>query len=146
MNERDRRRSSPLAAGGAVLAVLGLLGLAQGYSPRPATTHGPRLDGGSLAHASTADAGMNAPQVQRLLERRPMDVNRASGAELELLPGIGPTLAERIVMERERGGPFSSMSDLERVRGIGARTIEKLRSLATVEGFDAGAGSVDSIP
>jgi competence protein ComEA len=56
-----------------------------------------------------------------------INVNRASAAELEALPRIGPALAARIVADREANGPFSTVDALEsRVKGIGpalARTI-----------------------
>jgi hypothetical protein len=51
----------------------------------------------------------------------------ANAIELQGLPGIGPVLAQRILAERVRG-PFQSLEDLaERVRGIGPRTVERLR-------------------
>jgi competence protein ComEA len=137
MNEpKKRAASSPLAACGAILACLALVGLARGYelSHRGAAPDGPafaRSDGGA-----PPDGG--GTQVARLLEDRPVDVNRATAEELKLLPRIGPTLAARIVEERERGGPFRSVSDLTRVRGIGPRTVERLSSLATVGPRDAG--------
>jgi len=53
-------------------------------------------------------------------------VNRASAAELECLPGIGAALAERIVADRTRRGPFRELKDLERVPGIGPRLAERL--------------------
>jgi competence protein ComEA len=55
-----------------------------------------------------------------------VDVDQASAAELEQLPRVGPALAKRIVAEREANGPFGSLEELMRVRGIGpgiARTI-----------------------
>ena len=61
---------------------------------------------------------------------RLININTASAAELELLPQIGPTLAARIVAERNANGPFASLEDIERVRGIGPRTVEKIRDLA----------------
>jgi competence ComEA-like helix-hairpin-helix protein len=48
-------------------------------------------------------------------------INRASGRDLEALPGIGPSLAKRIVEEREKSGPFRSPRDLLRVKGIGPK-------------------------
>ncbi len=56
----------------------------------------------------------------------PVDLNSASVAELERLPGIGPVLAARIVVERADGGPFTDLADLERVEGVG----DALRGLA----------------
>lgn len=58
-----------------------------------------------------------------------INVNQASAAELDLLPGIGPVYAERIIAERELNGRFSSLEDLQRVRGIGPKTASKLSSL-----------------
>jgi competence protein ComEA len=49
----------------------------------------------------------------------PIDVNRATAAQLETLPGVGPATAAAIITERERNGPFVSVDDLERVPGIG---------------------------
>lgn len=60
------------------------------------------------------------------IDMRSICVNRASAAELESLPGIGPSLAGRLVEERARGGPFRSEADLERVRGIGPATARKI--------------------
>jgi competence ComEA-like helix-hairpin-helix protein len=59
-----------------------------------------------------------------------IDVNRASPAELERLPGIGPKMAARIADERSKR-PFRSPDDLRRVPGIGPKTLEKLRPLVT---------------
>ena len=56
-----------------------------------------------------------------------VDLNSASAAELLLLPGIGPTLAERIIEDRARLGPFPTVDALTRVRGIGPKTVENLR-------------------
>lgn len=56
-----------------------------------------------------------------------LDVNSASWVEWLQLEGIGETLARRIVAERETGGAFTSVDDLTRVRGIGPKTVERLR-------------------
>lgn len=65
-------------------------------------------------------------------ERAAVDLNRAGVEELERLPGIGPTLAHRIVADRVVQGPFRSVNDLTRVRGIGPKTVEKLRPYVRV--------------
>lgn len=62
-----------------------------------------------------------------------IDINTAAQAELELLPGVGPALAARIIEERARGGRFTRVEDLGRVRGIGPKTIERLRAHVRVE-------------
>jgi competence protein ComEA len=61
----------------------------------------------------------------------PLDVNAATEAELEKLPGVGPSLARRIVEYRGRHGPFAAVDSLVRVWGIGPRTLERLRGLLT---------------
>ncbi|MFO0834122.1 MAG: helix-hairpin-helix domain-containing protein [Phycisphaerales bacterium] len=58
-----------------------------------------------------------------------IDLNSASAAEIELLPEIGPALAARIVESREKDGAFRSPNDLDRVRGIGKGTIERVTPL-----------------
>lgn len=61
-----------------------------------------------------------------------VDLNAATAHELQLLPGVGPTLARRIVADRHERGPYASVEDLQRVRGVGERTVHNLRSHATV--------------
>lgn len=61
-----------------------------------------------------------------------LDINRATAAELQTLPGIGPTLAARIVAFRDENGPFAGVDDLVRVPGIGPKTVAALRDLVTV--------------
>lgn len=58
-----------------------------------------------------------------------VDVNRASAADLQALPGIGPTRAEAIVRWREEHGRFRSVEDLLDVPGIGSATLERLKPL-----------------
>jgi competence ComEA-like helix-hairpin-helix protein len=62
-----------------------------------------------------------------------LDLNRATAAQLELLPGIGPASAARIVAYRDQIGGFRSVEELDGVSGIGARTLERLRPLVRVE-------------
>jgi competence protein ComEA len=56
-----------------------------------------------------------------------VDINAAAWPELAQLPEVGETLARRIVATREQDGPFVDHDDLRRVRGIGPKTLEKLR-------------------
>lgn len=65
------------------------------------------------------------------VEAGPLDLNRATALELEKLPGIGPTLAARIVSWRETHGPFKSVDDLLAIPGIGPKTVENLRDKVT---------------
>lgn len=56
-----------------------------------------------------------------------LDPNRASAAELDRLPGIGPATARAIVASREHEGPFARPEDLERVKGVGPKALERIR-------------------
>jgi competence protein ComEA len=62
----------------------------------------------------------------------PLDLNAASEADLDQLPGIGPSLAQAIIAERTRRGGFRSLNELREVRGIGERRFADLKSLVTV--------------
>lgn len=69
-------------------------------------------------------------EVQRSAERRfeyRLNINDATAIELMHLPEIGPTLAERIVQERHERGPFVDVEDLQRIPGIGPKTLEAIK-------------------
>jgi competence protein ComEA len=62
-----------------------------------------------------------------------IEVNSATWVEWGQLDGIGDALARRIVADREQNGPFRSIDDLRRVKGIGPKTLEKLRPHLTLD-------------
>jgi competence protein ComEA len=61
-----------------------------------------------------------------------VDLNRATEAELDALPGVGPVTAQRILQWRERNGRFRTVEQLREVEGIGERRLAQLRELVTV--------------
>jgi len=61
-----------------------------------------------------------------------VDINSASMEELDRLPGIGPTYAQRIIEYRTIHGPFQNVEELTKVKGIGSATLEKIRDLVCV--------------
>jgi len=61
-----------------------------------------------------------------------VDLNAATYNDLVRLPGIGPVMAKRIIAYRETNGPFKRLGDLHKVKGIGAKTYEKLAPLMMV--------------
>jgi len=89
------------------------------------------------APASGRDDRSRAPRLLREVPVGRIDPNRASESELTRLPGIGPALAERIVTDRERRGVFASPEALLRVRGIGPKTLDRIRGYLS---FPAPAG------
>lgn len=76
-------------------------------------------------------------QVQQPVDQRSMiqqsatrlNINQASLEQLSTLPGIGPTKASAIILVREQKGSFANLSDLQAVKGIGARTTARLEHL-----------------
>lgn len=68
-----------------------------------------------------------------------IDLNSATAAELDLLPGIGPALAQRIIEYRKQHGGFKTPREIMQVSGIGPKKYEALKALITV----SEAGSSD---
>jgi competence protein ComEA len=68
-----------------------------------------------------------------------VDLNTATAAELDALKGVGPAKAKAIIDYREKNGPFESVDDLDKVKGFGIKTVEKLRPDITVDGSAAPA-------
>ena len=62
----------------------------------------------------------------------PIDLNTATPAQLDTLPGVGPSLSAAIIGERERRGGFTSVDQLRDVRGIGDKRFADIKSLVTV--------------
>jgi hypothetical protein len=116
-----------------------LAALARSPGPRPRT--GPTrprdapTDAGRLRRATPAAAGAEPGARTPPLPTtdRPLDLNRATAAELTGLPGIGPGLAARIVARRAQiGGRFDDIGDLARVPGLGARKAGLVRAFVYV--------------
>ena len=79
----------------------------------------------TAAKGGTASAGGAAPGGK-------VNLNAADAAALEGLPGIGPTLARRIIEYRTANGPFSSVDDLLNVSGIGEKKLAQIRDYVCV--------------
>ncbi len=62
----------------------------------------------------------------------PIDINMADAAALQTLPGIGETKAAAIIAHREANGPFATVDALQNVKGIGEKTLGKLKEQITV--------------
>jgi comEA protein len=62
----------------------------------------------------------------------PVNLNTATSEELQLVPGIGPVTAEKILQMRKSYGAFKSVDDLSAIPGIGPKRLEKMRKYLTV--------------
>lgn len=118
----------------ALLVILSAIGRAV-LSPRPADLRGERL---ATAGIDSALAAAESTYTEAERRRKPLDEgeridpNRASDAELDRLPGVGPSLARAIVDSRERDGPFRSRDELLRVPGLGEKKLAQLARYTTL--------------
>ena len=84
-------------------------------------------------------AAVPAPVLQPVATASPakaeskIDINRASADELQVLPGVGRVLAQRMVEWRKAHGRYRTIEDLQGVKGIGKKRMEQLRTLVTVK-------------
>ena len=63
---------------------------------------------------------------------QPININTASSDQLQMVPGIGPVTAQKILQMRKSYGAFKSVNDLMAIRGIGPKRLEKMRMYLTV--------------
>jgi competence ComEA-like helix-hairpin-helix protein len=90
----------------------------------------PRDDSESRPPARSRSAKPRAPPLDE--PGPPVDLNRATLADLTRLPGVGPVLARRILETREAAGRFGAVDDLVTVRGLGRVKLERLRPFVSV--------------
>jgi competence protein ComEA len=79
----------------------------------------------SASPASAAKASAPTPES-------PLNINTATQAQFEALPGLGAKVAERIIEYRQKNGNFKKVEDLMNVKGIGEKSFLKLKPLLTV--------------
>lgn len=102
----------------------------------PVATTPPTSEPVAVAPVVTTPAGQTTPGPQPAAtptRATKLNINTATSAQIELLPGIGPALAGRIVAYRTAHGRFTSIADLDKVDGIGPKTLERLAPLISVE-------------
>jgi comEA protein len=81
----------------------------------------------SVSSLQTGDT-LNEGEVKKKI-----NLNQATSSELELLPGLGPKLSQRIVEYRRTNGEFQKLKDLMKVPGIGPKTWEQIKEYITVD-------------
>lgn len=97
-------------------------------SAAPATVVTAPADDGDAGDAPPAKHGKASDLTGKL------NLNSASSDELQLLPGVGPAKADRVVAWRKAHGDFKRVADLRKVKGFGYKTLKKLEKWLDVKG------------
>ncbi len=88
--------------------------------------------GGNTTSANLSGLKLYVPMLAEEQEGQKVDINRAEVWLLRALPGIGETLAQRIVDYRHQSGEFHNTGELLKVAGIGTKTYEQIKDMITV--------------
>jgi competence protein ComEA len=124
--DRDRvNLAAPLADGQRIWIP------AQGQEDVPEVVTGGGAGGGAGGTSAPSGSGPGA-STGTTAPAEPVDLNTATGQQLEALPGIGPATASAILAYRDQAGGFKTVDDLLEVRGIGDAKMEQLRPLVRV--------------
>jgi competence ComEA-like helix-hairpin-helix protein len=99
------------------------------------TSASPEFDSRVAAFQYTSDVpqSINLPPAVANIFFQPISINRAEKEILSTLPGIGPKLAERIVLRRDNKGPFRSKDELLHITGIGPKKLDRLIDQITLD-------------
>jgi competence protein ComEA len=100
--------------------------------PMPTPAPPPQAEPAALVPEATPLQTAPEPPPASSVARK-INLNKATQAELELLPRVGPATAKAILSYRALNGPFRSVQDLDKVKGIGPKTMERLAPLVSVE-------------
>lgn len=94
------------------------------YVPKVGERQAAAAVGGAESSAATTPGAGSSSEL--------VNINTASAAELQTLPGIGPSMAQSIIDERTKNGAFASVDDLMRVSGIGEKKLAKIKDCICV--------------
>ena len=100
--------------------------VAEAPSNNQATNEGSNEAVGQVAGTSTASSSVSSQVTGKV------NLNNATLAQLDTLPGIGPAYAQRIVDYRQSHGGFKNITELKNIKGIGEKTFEKLKDLVSI--------------
>ncbi len=93
------------------------------------------IAGSPVAWAQTARAGSSAKA--RATAANPVNLNSASITQLQTLPGVGASTAQRILDYRQKNGGFKKIEELMNVKGVGEKSFLKLKPMVVVSGASA---------
>jgi len=85
-----------------------------------------------VAHSQSVDNDSSRDSFSQSVNNK-LDLNSASIAELQTLPGVGESKAKAIIEYREQVGPFLEVAQLTEVKGIGSKMLSKIQSLVKVD-------------
>lgn len=135
LDRLPKDRTVPLLAlvAGLVLTGVMLRGVG-GNARKPAPCNAPFLVDGELRCDGDGEGGRDGEGIgaRAWLLGKPLDLNRATRAELEQLPGVGPGLAAAILEARDAKRGFRSVEELDDVRGVGPKTLARIRPWVVV--------------
>lgn len=103
---------------------------ASGSAPGAAPAEATSPDLATSANPPVDDQENKAPALE---STRKININTATIEELDLLPGVGRSTAQKIIDYRTKHGKFRTVSELDKVSGIGPAKLEHLRPLVTVD-------------
>ncbi|MEO7272356.1 MAG: helix-hairpin-helix domain-containing protein [Vicinamibacterales bacterium] len=88
---------------------------------------------GGVSVGSAVEASQAKPaSAKAAAPSGPLNINTATAAQLETLPGIGARTAQAIVDQRQKSGGFKKIEDLMNIKGIGEKSFLKLKPMVTV--------------
>jgi competence protein ComEA len=147
---RTERRSLATASGLVLLGTVVRLGLGPTSADtawRPPEAGDSRVDQIAKSRLIGAvDSGIAAENraSEPLAAGEKIDPNFADVIDLRRLPGIGPSRARAIVIDRRENGPFRTLEDLERIPGLGRTSVARLAPMLTLTSRPAGIPSADA--
>ncbi len=84
-------------------------------------------------HCGTNSGGEALKGLAPLWMGQKLDLNQVGAEELQVVPGIGPALAERVLAYRQEKGPFRSFQQLDEVKGIGPKLLARMKPWLKVQ-------------
>ena len=87
---------------------------------------------GAIAQEARGESGAQNTPASAKVHLKKVNLNTASPAKLQELPGVGPELAKRIVQHREKIGKFRKIEELLNVRGMGEKKFQKIKNRLVV--------------
>ena len=90
------------------------------------------LNDGEQVYVDSTFVNSSGVRVSKNVHKAPININRATAAELDSLDGIGPVIAKRIIEYRKVNGSFTSIEDLQKVSGIGGAKFAQIKAKVRV--------------